>query len=402
MFNRHCERKRSNPVRIAASLALLAMTAPAHATTRDDLEHTRQELADSKKRSEQLEQDNKKLEGELASIQRQLVESAAAIQKGEAELSSLEEKIRILAEQVKIKNEALAVRKNNLAALIQAALRLSRTPPEAVVLMPGDSAQTMKAARALSMATAGIKEEAAGIKLQVEELTHLQQKVTTRRAELMEKQELLAKDRQALKTTLTERRKLQENLGREQQEEAQKLSRLAKKADDLQDLMDTLRAGEKIPYRGREIVLDMPSGKASGTKGKLRSFARAQGKIRPPLAGRVVQSFGSLQGKNTTSKGAVISAREGAQVTAPYDGEVVFTGPFMGYGKMIIIRHSDDFHTLLAGLAKIDTRPGEFLLEGEPIGAMGDRESANRLYLELRKDNQPVDPAPWIAGMNKK
>jgi septal ring factor EnvC (AmiA/AmiB activator) len=41
-------------------------------------------------------------------------------------------------------------------------------------------------------------------------------------------------------------------------------------------------------------------------------------------------------------------------------------------------------------------------LEGEPIGAMGDNDAGNRLYVELRRNNQPTDPAPWIRGLNKK
>ncbi len=89
-------------------------------------------------------------------------------------------------------------------------------------------------------------------------------------------------------------------------------------------------------------------------------------------------------------------------MTAPFDGEVVYTGPFLNYGQLVIIRHSDDFHTLLAGLVKIDVNVGQFLLEGEPIGAMGESDSGNRLYVELRHKNQPIDPAPWINGLNKK
>ena len=138
---------------------------------------------------------------------------------------------------------------------------------------------------------------------------------------------------------------------------------------------------------------------APPVKGRLRSFADARGHIRPPAAGQVVQKFGAPD-HGGASKGIVIATRAGAQVTAPYDGEVVFTGPFLNYGMLVIIRHSDHFHTLLAGLSKIDASVGQFLLEGEPIGAMGEGESGNRLYVELRKNNQPVDPAPWISRLN--
>ena len=107
-----------------------------------------------------------------------------------------------------------------------------------------------------------------------------------------------------------------------------------------------------------------------------------------------------MEGRNETSKGITITTRAGAQVTAPYDAEVLFTGPFMEYGKVVILSHSDGFHTLLARLAKIDVSVGDLLLEGEPIGSMGDKDT-NRLYIEIRSKNHPIDPAQWIRGLKK-
>ncbi|MBV8938416.1 MAG: peptidoglycan DD-metalloendopeptidase family protein [Alphaproteobacteria bacterium] len=118
-----------------------------------------------------------------------------------------------------------------------------------------------------------------------------------------------------------------------------------------------------------------------------------------PVAGHVLHRFGEHLNRNETSKGVTFETREAAQVVSPFDGEVVFTGPFLDYGKMVILRHRDDFHTLLAGLARIDVSVGQFLLEGEPIGAMGNASSSRDLYLELRQLNQPVDPAGWISGL---
>jgi septal ring factor EnvC (AmiA/AmiB activator) len=37
------------------------------------------------------------------------------------------------------------------------------------------------------------------------------------------------------------------------------------------------------------------------------------------------------------------------------------------------------------------------LLTGEPIGTMPETAGA-KLYVEIRKDRQPINPAPWIAG----
>jgi len=40
---------------------------------------------------------------------------------------------------------------------------------------------------------------------------------------------------------------------------------------------------------------------------------------------------------------------------------------------------------------------GQYLKLGEPIGIMGNS-GANRpkLYVELRRNNQPINPEPWL------
>ena len=84
-----------------------------------------------------------------------------------------------------------------------------------------------------------------------------------------------------------------------------------------------------------------------------------------------------------------------AQVIAPYDGSVVFSGPFKGYGNLIIIEHGKGYVSLLAGLSSTDTQIGQNLLAGEPVGIMPDNNSA-KLYMEIRKDQNPINPEPWL------
>ncbi len=387
---------------ISSSSHLLILSSPALASPKDDLDQTQQEMEQAHARQAALAEQSRKLQGELKDIQEKLVQTAEAIQDGEADLSASEDKLRILNEQLQAKNAALKARRKDLAALMQAALALSRTPPEAMIMMPGDSLETLQAARALRMVSDSIRQESESIGLQITELQELKERVSKGRDELNRKQAALDKQRLALERQLVERTAVQARLGRQQQEEGQTLSHLAEKAESLQGLMSSLRKeepGEKHTRHAAELAPDEDA--PQGKKGRLRSFTDAKGHIRPPAAGRVVQLFGDGGGHNETSKGIVIVTRAHTQVMAPYDGEVVYAGTFLNYGRMVIIRHSDDFHTLLAGLAKIDASPGEFLLEGEPIGAMGEGETGKRLYVELRKNNQPVDPAPWIRGLNK-
>ena len=94
----------------------------------------------------------------------------------------------------------------------------------------------------------------------------------------------------------------------------------------------------------------------------------------------------------------MIETPASAGVVAPYDGEVVYAGLFRDYGKMVILRHSGDYHTLLSGMESINVSPGQNLLEGEPIGAMGKSsdDGKPKLYVEMRKSGKAIDPMAWF------
>lgn len=133
-----------------------------------------------------------------------------------------------------------------------------------------------------------------------------------------------------------------------------------------------------------------------------KPFSLAQGKMPFPARGKVSTRFGQANEVGVPSKGIVIGTRTGAQVIAPYDGQVAFSGPFRGYGLLLIIEHGEGYHTLLAGMARIDVNVGQRLLSGEPVGLMGHDEAKPSLYVELRRNGQPVNPLPWLTTQKSK
>ena len=114
-----------------------------------------------------------------------------------------------------------------------------------------------------------------------------------------------------------------------------------------------------------------------------------------PARGVITTRYGEQKVKGVSSKGLTVSTRAKAQVISPFDGAVVFAGPFRGYGDMIIVEHGDGYLSLLAGLGSIDVEPGQMLLAGEPVGQMPE-ETNSELYIEIRKDNHPINPAAWF------
>ena len=107
-----------------------------------------------------------------------------------------------------------------------------------------------------------------------------------------------------------------------------------------------------------------------------------------------------------TERGVVIATRESAQVVAPFDGKVIYAGPFRGYGQIVMIEHGDDYLTLLAGLSSVDVQVGQGVLAGEPIARMGaagtGAEGTDGLYVEFRHNGAPIDPLPWWSARTNK
>jgi septal ring factor EnvC (AmiA/AmiB activator) len=159
-----------------------------------------------------------------------------------------------------------------------------------------------------------------------------------------------------------------------------------------------------------------------GSPGRIKpaiAFNLAKNKLPMPAQGRRVLSFGEKTQYGGQSKGIVIETRHNAQVTSPCDGWIVYAGEFRSYGQLLIINAGGGYHVLVAGLSQIDVQPGQFVLAAEPVGTMSGaprkaqiatqvsaqdsaQTSSPVLYVEFRKDGQPIDPDPWwVAGHQK-
>lgn len=122
-----------------------------------------------------------------------------------------------------------------------------------------------------------------------------------------------------------------------------------------------------------------------------------------PTTGRIVTRFGTMAADRTAHKGLTFAAVPGAEVVAPAAGQVAFAGPFRGYGLLLIVEHANGYHSLLAGLERIEATIGERVDVGETIGAMGRPQVGHPyLYLELRRGGEPINPLPWLTADKRK
>ena len=113
-----------------------------------------------------------------------------------------------------------------------------------------------------------------------------------------------------------------------------------------------------------------------------------------PTAGSVSRPFDPA----ATRRGIGIAGSVGQPVVAAADGEVVYSGTaLIGYGELIIIKHSD---TLLSAYAHNRVRlveEGSSVRAGQPIAELGisDRNQA-LLHFEIRRNGQPENPLNFL------
>lgn len=100
-------------------------------------------------------------------------------------------------------------------------------------------------------------------------------------------------------------------------------------------------------------------------------------------------------------KGINIQALPGRDVHAAADGIVAYAGSGLrGYGKLIIIKHSDVYLSAYAHNKAIAVKEGERIRGGRKIGSVGgDPNNRGRLYFELRKNGRPIDPTRLLPRL---
>ena len=114
-----------------------------------------------------------------------------------------------------------------------------------------------------------------------------------------------------------------------------------------------------------------------------------------PSAGKVIQSFGKDK-----STGMVFSGKIGDPISAAADGKVIFSNTTLPqYGKMIIVKHDDDTHSVYAHNKTLLVKEGQGVKKGQKIAELGDSGATQpKLYFEVRKQGKPVDPQKLLAA----
>ena len=444
---------------LAALICVLGFdAAPVEGAQNDDrLQEINKAIANEQKQEEANREKADALAKEVRELRGRMIVAARTTQKFETEVTRIEDRLRDLTHAEAEKTAKLAERSEQFARVLSALQRIAQHPPEALIAQPLDAESLVRSAILLRTAVPEIEKRTAELRGEIADLEALRAKASAKRAELAAATSGMKKERAALDALVGKKRALKKRSDARSKKARRKIALLARQAKDLRDLMARLeierKARERAERKKREEAERQARAEAEkraqqerearkaeteaqsrarakaqaeaeakakaqaqakaeaepaqtigiGKGGELVTITQARGKLPFPAAGSVIIRYGQATEAGMTQKGISIKTRDGARVIAPYDGLVVFAGPFRGYGQILILEHGEGYHTLLAGLTRIDTVLGQWLAAGEPVGLMEKEDrDAPVLYVELRRNGQPINPLPWLASQKDK
>lgn len=125
------------------------------------------------------------------------------------------------------------------------------------------------------------------------------------------------------------------------------------------------------------------------------SFSQKISQWRWPVKGKVIARFSSkLQG----NKGLDIAGRRGTKIRAAASGKVVYAGSALrGYGKLVIIKHNDDYLSAYAHNDRILVKEQQQIKAGDIVAKMGDTDAQRvMLHFEVRFRGKSIDPLKYL------
>ena len=403
-------------------LALMLRPVMAADVSKADLAKMEREVQAQNLEHKKLQAQATQISLELTRISKDMIASAKQIQNSEEKISRMESELETLRADLKKAEENFVVEDDNLIKTLSALQNLALKPTEALFVQPLTPVEIIRSAMLLREAVPYLQENAARIREDLEKIEAQKNLVEKQVARIIRQKKILEKEHEQMKALVQRKSKIRNAVEIKSVKAKKKVEQLASQANDLRDLLNKLEKQRQEKLRRQEEerrrLAELKAAEARRAAEETRkleekqradlikfkpevinevgeNFVKAKGHLLRPARGPVVTAYGEQMSKGVTSKGIIIKTRSQAQVISPYDGTVIFAGPFRGYGNLIIIEHGQGYLSLLAGLEEVDCELGQMLLAGEPVGQMPESGDA-RLYVELRKDNHPVNPLTWI------
>ncbi len=345
--------------------------------------------------------------------------AATRLHDAEANTMTVAHRIDALAQARQAAEERLKARGAALAPMLPVIERMSLYPTETLLATPGSTDDAVRGLLVLSYVSRRIEAEAEALRQAQADAAQASRDLAAEMprlalAESMQAAQAKALDRQIASTEADRQQAVDAGAAA-----ARQAANAAAQESSLRAVLAALDAehraaerrakaeaasadrrhqtAEAAAARRQQSALDAPAATAS-----LPSGAAPRGQLTAPVAGTVLHGWGA-PGDAGPATGITYQAPPAARVVAMCGGRVVFAAPFRSYGLLLIVDCGGGYHAVMAGFQKLDAAVGQLVRAGEPVGTMppwtpGQSGTRPALYVELRREGQPIDPGPWLKA----
>jgi septal ring factor EnvC (AmiA/AmiB activator) len=310
----------------------------------------------------------------------------------ETGLEAVREGLRRAALREEVLGAELRAREDEIAQLLGVLQTMGRAPVPVLMLHPSGPVGTARAGMILSDVAPALDARALELRKTLKDLAvlrALQQSASEKLAEGLD-------GVQEARTRLSQAIAARTDLPRRFTEDPVRTALLIASTETLEDFASGLS----------EIAVNESPGSLPGIEAR-------KGTLPLPVEGVILRRAGEADAAGVTRPGIVIATRPRALVTTPVPATVRYLGPLLDFGNVIILEPQSGILMVFAGLDLVYGRIGEVLPGGSPLGLMGgpgdgsdllaaatrsekDATRSETLYIEMRQDNDPVDPLAWF------
>ena len=385
----------------------------------DELSQIHENLDGSKARQDMLTQSIIEAQKAADAISDKLVEQASKVEENRLAFEAADQKLAILEAKSVVLNSDLAARQDELSALLAGLQRLDLDPPPALIVEPANVLGALRGAMMFGAVVPQLRDKAKTVQTNLDDLAAIHDESEIEREARSAAIAALNASQAELLQLQSEKKTQAAQAASDLQNEKARAAELASKAKSLEDLLAALDKKKRDDAAKQLAEAKAAEQAAADAKRQadeltMRSalpLSAARGKLLLPVNGQITKHFGDDTGLGTTLQGMAISADANMNVISPVAAKVEFAGPFRSYGELLILNAGEGYLVLLAGMKQISVELGQTIKAGEPLGQMGDGPSnlavlgetakTPELYIEFRKDNTAIDPAPWWAADRK-
>ncbi len=409
---------------VPAEVAPVDEPATVSPPTVDDLKAIESSITLSQERIDALKAELAELEGDQTRQNAALIAAAQRVKMAEIEVADVEERLSaLIVSEMEVRGR-LDGSKAEIANVLAALERISLNPPPPLIVDPDDALGSARSAILIAAIVPQLRAKADLVTADLKALTDIKAQALAEEATLKANYSVLEEEQLRIATLIAARKQGIDVRSSELAAEESEAMALAARASSLKELIGSLseRAGNvATPSANGPLDPNVPVLTTAEIQTAFANnartepaipFAAARGWLTLPANGVNVVDFGTSDGFGGISHGISLVTRAEAQVVAPADGWVLYKGPYLNYGQIVILNTGESYTALLAGLETVTVDIGQFVQMGMPLGSMGSRTIGRSvttnagaaqptLYIELRQNNEPVDPTGWWANLTQ-